>query len=76
MRHLYRALIIVIALAVFFIAFFFISSNREIVTVDLLLYRWHWEAQVGVLVIAALAIGLLIGLLAGVGLRSVKSLFS
>jgi lipopolysaccharide assembly protein A len=46
------------------------------VMLDMLFYQWHWEVSLGVLVIGVLAIGLFLGLLAGIGLRGLKSLFS
>ncbi len=76
MRNLYRILVILAVVAVFFIAFLFVTSNRDLVTLDLLVDQWHWQVSLGVLVIGVLAIGLLAGLLAGIGLRGLKSLFS
>ncbi|KGD64025.1 hypothetical protein Y5S_02793 [Alcanivorax nanhaiticus] len=76
MRNLYRILVILAVVAVFFIAFLFVTSNRDLVILDLLVDQWHWEVSLGVLVIGVLAIGLFAGLLAGIGLRGLKSLFS
>lgn len=76
MRNLYRILVILAAVAVFFIAFLFVTSNRDLVMLDLLVNEWHWQVSLGVLVIGVLAIGLLCGLLAGIGLRGLKSMFS
>ncbi|ERP89081.1 hypothetical protein Q670_15460 [Alcanivorax sp. P2S70] len=76
MRNLYRIVVILAAVAIFFIAFLFVTSNREAVTLDLVLYNLQWDVSLGVLVIGVLAIGLLTGLVAGIGLRGIKSLFS
>jgi uncharacterized integral membrane protein len=76
MRNLYRILVILAVLAVFLFAFLFVTSNRDLVTLDMLFYQWHWDVSLGVLVIGVLAIGLFLGLLAGFGLRVMKSLFS
>ena len=71
MRNLYRIVVILAAVAIFFIAFLFVTSNREAVTLDLVLYNLQWDVSLGVL-----AIGLLTGLVAGIGLRGIKSMFS
>ena len=76
MRNLYRILVILAVLAGFLFAFLFVTSNRDLVTLDMLFYQWHWDVSLGVLVIGVLAIGLFLGLLAGIGLRGLKSLFS
>jgi len=76
MRNLYRILVILAVLAVFLFAFLFVTSTRDLVTLDMLFYQWHWEVSLGVLVISVLAIGVFLGFLAGIGLRGLKSLFS
>ncbi|MCG8391449.1 MAG: hypothetical protein MI745_00035 [Pseudomonadales bacterium] len=76
MRNLYRILVILAVVAVFFLAFLFVTSNRDLVVLDMLVDQWQWEVSLGVLVIGVLAIGLLLGLLAGIGLRGLKSMFS
>ena len=74
MRNLYRILVILAVVAIFLVAF--VTSNRDLVMIDLLVDAWQWQVSLGVLVVSVLAIGLLLGLLAGVGLRGIKGLFS
>ena len=76
MRNLYRFLVILAVVAIFLVAFLFVTSNRDLVMIDLLVDAWQWQVSLGVLVVSVLAIGLLVGLLAGVGLRGIKGLFS
>ena len=76
MRNLYRILVILAVVAIFLVAFLFVTSNRDLVMIDLLVDAWQWQGSLGVLVVSVLAIGLLLGLLAGVGLRGIKGLFS
>ncbi len=76
MRNLYRILVILAVVAIFLVAFLFVTSNRDVVMIDLLVDAWQWQVSLGVLVVSVLAIGLLLGLLAGVGLRGIKGLFS
>lgn len=76
MRNLYRILVILAVVAIFLVSFLFVTSNRDLVMIDLLVDAWQWQVSLGVLVVSVLAIGLLLGLLAGVGLRGIKGLFS
>ena len=76
MRNLYRILVILAVVAIFLVAFLFVTSNRDLVMIDLLVDAWQWQVSLCVLVVSVLAIGLLVGLLAGVGLRGIKGLFS
>lgn len=76
MRNLYRILVILAVVAIFLVAFLFVTSNRDLVMIDLLVDAWQWQVSLGVLVVSVLATGLLLGLLAGVGLRGIKGLFS
>ncbi|MDX1805321.1 MAG: lipopolysaccharide assembly protein LapA domain-containing protein [Alcanivorax sp.] len=76
MRNLYRILVILAVAAIFLLAFLFVTSNRDLVKLDMLFYHWQWNVSLGVLVIGMLAIGMLLGLLAGLGWRGLKGLFS
>ncbi len=76
MRNLYRILVILAVVAIFLVAFLFVTSNRDLVMIDLLVDAWQWQVSLGVLVVSVLAIGLLLGLLAGVGLHGIKGIFS
>lgn len=76
MRNLYRILVILALAVIFLAAFLFVTSNRDLVVLDLLVYQWQWEVSLGVLVIGVLAIGLFLGLLTGLGWRGLKGLFS
>ena len=76
MRNLYRILVILAVVAIFLVAFLFVTSNRDLVMIDLLVDAWQWQVSLGVLVVSVLAIGLLLGLLDGGGLRGIKGLFS
>ncbi|EKF73486.1 hypothetical protein A11A3_13615 [Alcanivorax hongdengensis A-11-3] len=76
MRNLYRILVLLVLAAIFFLAFIFVTSNRDLVVLDMLLYDWQWQVSLGVLVVGVLAIGLFLGLLAGLGWRGLKGLFA
>lgn len=74
MKNIYRAVVLLLLLAAFLVTFMFVTSNRDLVVLDLLVVEW--QASLGVLVISLLAVGLVLGLFAGLGLRGVKGLFS
>ena len=74
MKNIYRAVVLLLLLVAFLVTFMFVTSNRDLVVLDLLVVEW--QASLGVLVISLLAIGLVLGLFAGLGLRGVKGLFS
>lgn len=74
MKNIYRVVVVLLLLAVFIATFMFVTSNRDLVVLDLLVIEW--QASLGVLVISLLAVGLVLGLFAGLGLRGIKGLFS
>lgn len=75
MRNLYRIGLILVLLILFGVAFVFVTANTQLVTLDLLVAGWQWRITVGALVILILALGLVVGLCAGLGLRGLKGLF-
>lgn len=74
MRVLRGVLALVIALAGFALGFAFVSFNDVSVTLDLLWPGWQWSVSSGVLVLGVLVLGLLLGLVAGLGLRGLLRL--
>ncbi len=74
MRVLRGVLALVIALAGFALGFAFVSLNDVPVTLDLLWPGWQWSVSTGVLVLSVLVLGLLLGLLAGLGLKGLLRL--
>ncbi|ARB46339.1 MULTISPECIES: lipopolysaccharide assembly protein LapA domain-containing protein [Alloalcanivorax] len=75
MRTLYRALLILVLLAIFLAAFFFVTANTQMVTLDMLIQGWRWQVSLGVLAVGLLAVGLLAGLLTGLGFKGLRGLF-
>jgi putative membrane protein len=72
MRALRGVLALVVALAGFALGFAFVALNDVPVTLDLLWPGWQWSISSGVLVLTVLVLGLLLGLLAGLGLRGLR----
>lgn len=75
MRTLYRIGLIVVLLVVFIAAFLFVTSNTQMVTLAMPVIDWQWRVTLGAMVVLLLALGLLVGLLTGLGLRGVSGLF-
>lgn len=75
MRNLYRIVLVLVLLVVFVVAFVFVTANTQLVTLDLLVTGWQWQVTLGALAVLLLALGLLVGLLFGLGLRGMKGLF-
>ncbi|GAA5125298.1 DUF1049 domain-containing protein [Alloalcanivorax gelatiniphagus] len=75
MRNLYRICLIVALLAVFVAAFLFVTANTQLVTLALPVTGWQWQVTLGAMAVLLLALGLLLGLLTGLGLRGVRGLF-
>lgn len=74
MRALRVALAVLLALAGFALGFSFVSANNGPVTLDLLWPGWQWSASSGVVVLAVLVVGLLLGLVTGLGLKGLLRL--
>lgn len=72
MRALRGVLALVIALAGFALGFAFVALNDVPVTLDLLWPGWQWSISSGVLVLGVLVLGLLLGLVAGLGVRGLR----
>lgn len=70
MRLLRNILMLALALAGFALGFIFVSVNDTPVTLDFLVPGWHWQAAAGAQVLAILVAGLVLGLLAGLGLKA------
>lgn len=70
MRFLRNILILALALAGFVLGFVFVSVNDTPVALDLLVPGWHWQAAAGAQALAILVAGLVLGLLAGLGLKA------
>jgi len=75
MRNLYRIVVVLVLLVIFVVAFAFVTANTQLVTLDLLVTGWQWQVTLGALAVLLLALGLLVGLLFGLGLRGMKGLF-
>lgn len=75
MRNLYRIGLILTLLVIFIAAFAFVTANTQLVTVDMLVAGWQWHLTLGALVVLLLALGLLVGLCAGLGLKGLRGLF-
>lgn len=45
MRNLYRILVILAVVAIFLVAFLFVTSNRDLVMIDLLVDAWQWQVS-------------------------------
>ncbi len=74
MRALRGVVALVIALAGFALGFAFVALNDVPVTLDLLWPGWQWSMSSGVLVLGVLVAGLVLGLMAGLGLRGLLRL--
>ena len=74
MRVLRGLIVLALAVAGFGLGFAFVSLNDTPLTLDLIWPGWQWQAPSGVLVLGVLVLGLLIGLLAGLGLRGLLRL--
>lgn len=66
MRLLRNIIAILLALAAFAVGVLFVLANKNPVHLDLLVA--HWQAGAGILLLGVLVAGLLIGLIAGLGL--------
>ena len=75
MRNLYRIFLILVLLAVFGMAFLFVTVNTQPVTLSLPVSGLQWQVTLGALVVLLLAAGLLVGLATGLGLRGMRGLF-
>ncbi|ASK34467.1 DUF1049 domain-containing protein [Alloalcanivorax mobilis] len=75
MRNLYRVCLVLALLLVFGVAFVFVTANTALVTVDMLVADWQWQVSLGALVMVLLALGLLVGLVTGLGLKGLRGLF-
>lgn len=74
MRNLYRIGLILALLLIFVVAFAFVTANSQLVTVDMLVAGWQWQLTVGALAVLLLALGLLLGLCTGLGLKGLRGL--
>ena len=74
MKVLRGVLALAIALAGFALGFAFVALNDVPVTLDLLWPGWQWSVSSGVLVLSVLVLGLLLGLVAGLGLKGLLRL--
>lgn len=75
MRNLYRIFLVLVLLVVFGLAFVFVTANTQEVTLDMLVAGWQWQLTLGALVVVLLALGLLVGLLTGLGVKGLRGLF-
>lgn len=71
MRLIRTILLILLVLGGFALGLAFVSANGQTVTLDLLLPDWQAQMPLGWLVLLVLLAGLLIGLLAGLGVKVV-----
>lgn len=65
---------ILLAVALFLVALMFVLANGETVSMDLLLAGASWSAPLGAIVLAVFAVGAILGLLAGLGVRQLLHL--
>ena len=75
MRNLYRICLIVALFVVFIAAFLFVTTNTQLVTLAMPMTDWRWQVTLGAMAILLLALGLLLGLLTGLGLKGMRGLF-
>lgn len=75
MRNLYRIGLILVLLAIFIVAFIFVTANSQLVTLDLVVADWQWQVTLGALAVLLLVLGGLVGLGVGLGLKGLSGLF-
>lgn len=75
MRNLYRICLTVALFVVFIAAFLFVTTNTQLVTLAMPMTDWRWQVTLGAMAILLLALGLLLGLLTGLGLKGMRGLF-
>ncbi len=75
MRNLYRIGLILILLLIFAAAFLFVTANTQPVTLVIPVADWQCQVTLGALVVMLLALGLLVGLVTGLGLKGLRGLF-
>lgn len=74
MRLFRNLLIVLLVVAAFLLGLMFMSANASTVSLDLLVPGWQWQVPLGGLVLILLVAGLVIGLLAGIGLKGLLGL--
>ena len=59
MRHLYRLLVILSVVAIFLVAFLFVTSHLDLILIDLLVDAWQWPVILVVLVAVCIMLNII-----------------
>lgn len=73
MSRLYYLAWLLLAAVLFFPTLAFVLVNRQPLNLDLLVAGWQWQVPAGIALVIALVVGAALGLLAGLGIRAVRS---